>query len=62
VVQTQTLIDRLPLSPAGITRDAWRATAAAFAAGRPGRALVLGPDEASPPDAETLRLLEVEAA
>jgi GTP cyclohydrolase II len=62
VVQTQTLIDRLPLDPAGITRNAWSDTAAAFAAGRPGRALVLGPDEASPPDAETLRLLEVEAA
>ena len=61
-VQAQTLIDRLPLSPAGATRDAWRATAAAFAAGRSGRALVLGPDEASPPDAETLRLLDVEAA
>ena len=61
-VQAQTLIDRMPLSPAGITRDAWSATAAAFAAGRSGRALVLDADEASPPDAETLGLLDVEAA
>jgi GTP cyclohydrolase II len=61
-VQRQALIDRLPLRPAGITRNAWSRTAAEFAAGRSGRALVLGPDEASPPDAETLRLLEIEAA
>ena len=62
VVQTQTLIDRMPLSPAGASRNAWSDTAGAFAAGRCGRALVLAPDETSPPDAETLRLLEVEAA
>jgi GTP cyclohydrolase II len=62
VVQAQALLDRLPLAPAGPTRRAWSRTAAAFAAGRAGRALVLGPDEAAPPDAETLRLLESEAA
>jgi GTP cyclohydrolase II len=62
VVQAQALLDRLPLSPAGATRRAWSDTAAGFAAGRAGRALVLGPDEAAPPDAETLRLLEPEAA
>jgi len=61
-VQAQTLIDRLPLAPAGVSRNAWSDTAAAFAAGRSGRALVLDPDDASPPDAETLRLLDVEAA
>jgi GTP cyclohydrolase II len=62
VVQAQALLDRLPLAPAGATRRAWSNTAAAFADGRAGRALVLGPDEAAPPDAETLRLLEPEAA
>ena len=62
IVQAQALLDRLPLAPAGATRRAWNDTAAAFAAGRAGRALVLGPDEAAPPDAETLRLLEPEAA
>jgi hypothetical protein len=61
-VQAQALLDRLPLDPDGATRRAWRNTAAAFAAGRSGRALVLGPDEAAPPDPETLRLLEPEAA
>jgi len=62
VVQAQALLDRLPLEPAGDTRRAWRETAAAFAAGRGGRALVLDADEAAAPDAETLRLLEPEAA
>jgi GTP cyclohydrolase II len=62
VVLAQALLDRLPLVPAGATRRAWSDTAAAFASGRAGRALVLGPDEAVPPDAETLRLLEPEAA
>jgi GTP cyclohydrolase II len=62
VVQAQALLDRLPLAPAGPTRRAWSETAAAFAAGRAGRALVLGPDETAPPDADTLRLLEIEAA
>jgi len=61
-VQTQRLVDRLPLDPSGRTRDAWSTTAAAFGAGRAGRALVLDPDEAERPDPETLRLLEVEAA
>jgi GTP cyclohydrolase II len=61
-VQPQALLDRLPLEPAGATRRAWSETAAAFAAGRAGRALVLAPDEAASPDAETLRLLEPEAA
>ena len=61
-VQPQRLIERLPLAPAGATREAWRATAAAFGAGRTGRALVLDPDERARPDAETLRLLDVEAA
>jgi GTP cyclohydrolase II len=61
-VQAQALLDRLPLDPEGATRRAWRDTATAFAAGRSGRALVLGPDEAAAPDAETLRLLEPEAA
>jgi hypothetical protein len=61
-VQAQALLDRLPLRPAGRTRRAWSDTADAFAAGRAGRALVLGPDEACAPDAETLQLLEPEAA
>jgi len=61
-VQAQALVDRLPLAPLGATRRAWADTAAAFAGGRAGRALVLGPDEAAAPDAETLRLLELEAA
>ena len=62
VVQAQALLDRLPLEPDGATRRAWRDTGAAFAAGQSGRALVLGPDESAAPDAETLRLLEPEAA
>jgi GTP cyclohydrolase II len=62
VVQAQALLHRLPLAPAGSTRRAWSETACAFASGRSGRALVLGPDEAAPPDADTLRLLELEAA
>jgi GTP cyclohydrolase II len=61
-VQAQALLDRLPLAPAGATRRAWSETAAAFAAGRAGRALVLAPDEEARPDAETLGLLEPEAA
>jgi GTP cyclohydrolase II len=61
-VMAQALLDRLPREPDGATRRAWRDTAAAFAAGRAGRALVLGPDEHAAPDADTLRLLEPEAA
>ncbi len=61
-VLEQALVDRLPLAPAGATRSAWSETAAAFASGRAGRALVLAPDELQAPDAETLRLLEVAAA
>jgi GTP cyclohydrolase II len=61
-VHAQALVDRLPLAPAGRTRDAWSATAAAFASGRSGRALVLAADEPREVDAETLRLLEVDAA
>jgi 3,4-dihydroxy 2-butanone 4-phosphate synthase / GTP cyclohydrolase II len=62
VVQPQSLLDRFPLEPIGATRRAWSHTEASFAAGRAGRALLLGPDEATPPDAETLRLLTLEAA
>jgi len=61
-VLAQDLLDRLPLEPAGATRRAWRETAAAFATGRSGRALVLAPDERAQPDAETLRLLALDAA
>jgi GTP cyclohydrolase II len=61
-VQPQALLDRLPLEPSGPTRRRWSHTLAAFAAGRAGRVLVLAPDETEPPDAETLRLLELEAA
>jgi GTP cyclohydrolase II len=62
IVQAQALVDRLPLEPLGATRRAWADTLAAFATGRAGRALVLGPDESAATDAETLRLLELEAA
>jgi GTP cyclohydrolase II len=58
LVQAQALVDRLPLDPPGATQRAFRAAAAALAARAAGRALVLGPDETAPPDAETLRLLE----
>jgi GTP cyclohydrolase II len=61
-VQPQALLDRLPLEPAGPTRRAWSETAATFAAGRTGRALVLAADDTADPDAETLRLLEPGAA
>jgi GTP cyclohydrolase II len=58
LVQAQALVDRLPLDPPGATQRAFRAAAAALASRAAGRALVLGPDETAPPDAETLRLLE----
>lgn len=61
-VQAQALLDRLPLAPTGPTRRAWSEIADAFASGRAGSALVLAPDEWAPPDPETLRLLELEAA
>jgi ABC-type methionine transport system permease subunit len=61
-VHVQALVDRLPLQPAGATRSAWNTTAAEFASGRGGRALILAADEANEADAETLRLLEVTAA
>ena len=57
LVQPQALVDRLPLEPRGRTQRAWRDAARELARRGTGRALVLGPDEATAPDPETLALL-----
>jgi GTP cyclohydrolase II len=62
IVQSQALVDRIPLAPAGATQQSFRRAAPALVAGDIPAALILAADEEMEPDAETRALLRVAAA
>ena len=60
-VQRQRLIERFPLAQIGRELSEWHEVRAKIESTGGGRVLFLAPDEAAPPDAATLRLLDHEA-
>ncbi len=60
-VQRQRLVERFPLARVGDDLVEWQEVRAKIEAAGSGRVLFLAPDEAAPPNAATLRLLDREA-